>query len=379
MYLKNFVQKTRLDLHRMKMIAEAFTRAGRDDNSGGDFRFVMREIGLDEDDLTGIASTIEDFLGSSLLDFSSLKELDYVRSHLRHSQERMYVLKRFLQNPDKIEQAAQETEFPPALIRAYQEMRRLCTDFQVRVKSLDQKLEAAKDVLSPKVEKIEKLYHASIKARELYEHGFSEKRPEGGGMGLGGSVEDGAGNNAISFTYDPKYALEIARWLKEAALVAQGKVKPSQIMLWADKEHVADKTLEYFMSSHGGSVGGDRLGDDITYLKREGGKWKVVLQTWTPGKGYVESLGDIDLIFHSKRSVYQLYVAYALSNPFRDNPVSMDDDALLERLDRENVDPRDIGVIVAEIDMTDPDISYKPGEREYRVPPRSIKKIVKFM
>ena len=39
----------------------------------------------------------------------------------------------------------------------------------------------------------------------------------------------------------------------------------------------------------------------------------------------------------------------------------------------------DIGVLVADVNMTDPDITYKPAEREYRVPVSAIVKLKKVI
>jgi hypothetical protein len=205
------------------------------------------------------------------------------------------------------------------------------------------------------------------------------QRPEGG-MGLGGSVEDAAGHDAISFTHDLAYALQIARWFKEMAMVAAGDIKASQIFRWADKEGIAEKvfnTAVGYVSAIGDIFEGD--GGRVR-LDLSGGKIRVVRDKWTQGKKeLVTETEDPDELFKKKRALYDLYVAYIMESPHRSNPVSMNTSATLERMERDNVQPRDIGVITAEIDMSDPDIKYLPAEAEYRVPPRSIVKVVRFV
>jgi hypothetical protein len=113
---------------------------------------------------------------------------------------------------------------------------------------------------------------------------------------------------------------------------------------------------------------------------RRGGKWVVILEMFDRTRNQnVESPGDIDTIIRDKSRLFGLYEAFMYANEHRENVASMNTGDLLERLERENVSPRDIGVVFAEVDMTDPDITHLPAERELRVPPRAIRKVLKFV
>lgn len=187
----------------------------------------------------------------------------------------------------------------------------------------------------PETEDVETLYHASVDAKPLLRSGFN---PQGkGGMGLGGSTDTDSGKPAISFTYDYYIAKEIARSLKEATLIAQGKVRPDTVLEWADKAGIKDKVIETARS---------------TYFGRA---------VWDDPRKRIE---------HAMAYWYA-YLAYAGRAGKRYNPVFWDNPSgLVKKL--KSVNYRNIGVLVADVNMNDPDITYIPAEREYRVPVSAI-------
>ncbi len=395
-YVENLHKVVSRGAARVKAIYEKYERE-RDDING--YNYVMRGLQGDYDfdnfeylarQLADLAHTIDVFRPSQYTGPARLVE------HLKRDMEGYHRMVEFSkQSPSAIEEAAHDTAFPPEYVALYNEVLGIVKDVVSRVQAaivaiqalVDQSAaisgfwEPEKATKGPHTEKIEKLFHASIHARKLYEHGFSPTRPdENGGMGLGGSVEDKAGNKAISFTFDPKYAFEIARWFKEMAMVVRGEITVGKIVEWAKHEGVLDKVFQRFKELYAGTVEtGKYPFKEFTTLEKKDGHWGVFKTHWDREKQQnVEEPGDPDLFFGTKDGVYKLYFCLITEDPHRENPVAMETQTLLERMERENVDPRDIGVLTAEIDMEDPDIAYVPGEREYRVPPRAIKKIVAF-
>ncbi len=291
----------------------------------------------------------------------------------------------------KWDAVAAECSFQPEYLALFKEFQSLVHDFTDAMRLLKAKLETLTNQAQwdenensalPKHEKIEKLYHASIYARDLAQHGFQATRPGEGGLGLGGSVADKAGNEAISFTYDPKYALEIARWFKEVAMVYSGQIKLHQVLRWIEEEGMVREVLDgmrglYRTCSEGGSFA--VMQEGVTCLDEENGRWKFTLEKFdrTLNK-VVTSPGDPDQVFETTNDVWDLYNAYLNKSKLRENPMG-NMSALLKTMQARNVDPKGIGVIEAEVDMSDPDILHKPAEREFRVQPRAIKKVVRFL
>lgn len=376
-YFHSVLAKIKLDAKRITDNVNLMLKTCKADE---DIDYGTRRMDMAPFDFDSIPSTLDDLLQS----FDLALRLNNSRSGLERSLslDTLDDDYRFapLKSRSKVDLGAaikhmKDYDVPSWFIRAYEETVELLQGIVQRVEKLRDRFQGSKK-LEP--EKIETLYHASVNARDLYAKGFQLTRPEGG-MGLGGSVEDNAGKDAISFTHDLAYALQIARWFKEMAMVASGDIKASQILRWANKEGIAEKVFEYAS----GLV--SQVGDLFTEggrvrLDFSGGKVRVVRDQWGPAKKeIVTETEDPDELFKKKRALYDLYMCYIMQSPHRSNPMSMNTTATLERMDRDNVQPRDIGVITAEIDMSDPDIKYLPGEAEYRVPPRSIKKVVRFV
>jgi len=215
-------------------------------------------------------------------------------------------------------------------------------------------------------EKIEVLYHASVKARDIYQNGFSSEVPKDQ-LGLGGSQSTKGQGSGISFTYDLKAALDIARSFKEAAMIAVGDIKASTILDWGLRETELEEFLLHLKVKAEKKGFGERVKID-----REGGRW-IIKQDDEEGR-MIEK--GIDQIFKTPIDVFNVYDAYLWAHPTRLNPVHMNRYKLIAYL--KDADPKDIGVVSAEVDMTNPDISSHGGEREFRVPPAAVIKVTKF-
>lgn len=377
-YLAMTQRKLEMGLRELKRNVSILKKALRADDSG--MGYVDRQFRFSVDDLERFileeASKFVDRVGR-------LSQLNSLRDAPRYlgSEDDIRLLARLAeQSESEIERVSEDGMLAPNLRDAYLGINRVAKDVVARFRDLGRKLQQKINFERgevPQHEKVEKLYHASVDARSLYNNGFSLTRPAGG-LGLGGSVADKAGNDAVSFTYDLKYALEISRWFKEMAHAARGDLKASTILRMSEREGVAEQTLRYF---DGTTQVGDPFTGGRTEIRVEGGKWKVVQSTFDRATNQVvEEPGDLNEIFKTTHDVYGLYRAFVLTDrSHRDNPVAMATDRVLDRMQSEGINPRDIGVIVAEVDMTDPDIKHIPAEREFRVPPKAIKRVVRFL
>ena len=184
----------------------------------------------------------------------------------------------------------------------------------------------------PPSENVETLYHASINAVPLLRTGFSLKVP--GTEGIGGAQGDKSGKPAISFTSDLYVANQVARALKEAIMIAKGKLKFHQVRDWAEREGILKKVLGSFKSNH-------RMTKDS------------VLNTF---------------------NLYRIYLALSR----RYDPLFFGiDKAVLNKW--KQVNESNVGVVVADVDMDDPNIRYLTSMQEYRVPPEAVIKIKKVI
>lgn len=194
------------------------------------------------------------------------------------------------------------------------------------------------DPYKPEHENVETLYHATTEARELMRSGFrSGEHFSGIGLGGGGGLAEGQAG--LSFTSDLWIAKEIMRVFKETKMIADGKVKAVDIMDWARRSNIADQVAEMYTSLRGGT-------------------WK---DAQSPGAVF---------------ALYEVYLAYA----DRYNPVFYRGDKEKFMRKFKGVKKNDIGVLVADVDMTNPDIMYFAAEREFRIPPEAIidiKKVIK--
>lgn len=188
----------------------------------------------------------------------------------------------------------------------------------------------------PTTQKVEKLYHASVNAVKLFSSGFSARIPDAGG--LGGSKGTGTGREGTSFTYDLYQALAIARGLKEVIEVANGRVKTKDIYEWARSEGLLEKALRQF------------------------------------GYGSSQKTPGTDV-----KSTFWFYKAYKHVRDF--SRAWYDPNFFQVKIsDFKGLNARNVGVIVAEINMDHPDVGFMGGrEREVRVPSEAIIKLVKLI
>lgn len=195
----------------------------------------------------------------------------------------------------------------------------------------------AKDVPPPS-ENVETLYHASLNAKNLKREGFEKEVPAGGG--IGGAQGDKKGKPAVSFTSDLQTAKEIARSLKEATMVMQGRYKLPKIL--DDIRREDPKLL-------------DRI---VENMRR------------TDGAPFPPE---------SDEDLWSLYNSWIWLSNKKFNPVYFGGgrSAWVKMFKRAKLS--DIGVVAAEVDMSDPDINYLRAMHEYRVPPRAIGEVTKLI
>lgn len=213
-----------------------------------------------------------------------------------------------------------------------------------------------------KPEATETLYHASVKARSIYQQGFQVEMPKDQ-IGLGGSQEAKNGIKGISFTYDLRAALDIARSFKEAAMIATGQIKASQVLDWGLREG----DMETFMIHLNAKTKRQFRG-----LVHNGSKW--ILSVRHIGSPDIEM--NIDEAMNEPIDVFNIYDPFLYTQKSRVNPIHMNRYELLKFL--KDADPKDIGVIAVEVDMSHPGVGSFSGEREFRVPPPAIRRVLKF-
>lgn len=196
--------------------------------------------------------------------------------------------------------------------------------------------------------KLEKLYHASINAKALFQNGFDKVIPDQ--AGLGGSQEAASGKGT-SFTYDRFIAKEIVRGLREMAMVANGSLDAAKVvrMINNDKAAEAVSHLVSMPSGYRAVVEDGRL----KFLDRAG-----------------HPVDPRDAL-PKPENVAWLYKAYLASQRGkRYDPFFMYPDRLIAKL--KGVNPSSIGYVEATVDMSHPGILHNKAEREVRVPPEAI-------
>jgi hypothetical protein len=183
----------------------------------------------------------------------------------------------------------------------------------------------------PDTEDVETLYHATAYADEIGANGFSAGGREGRrGLGAFGDF------NAISFTHDIEIARQIARSLKEMTMIANGQLKARHILSWMRSEGMSDEMIRRYFNSASVDV------------------------------------KDINNIV----TVARMYHAYLYATTIRQNPVFASVDSVVTQL--RGKDPRDVGIIKAQVDMTDERIEHASGESEWRVPPDAVLSVERY-
>ena len=194
--------------------------------------------------------------------------------------------------------------------------------------------------LPSSTQKIEKLYHASVNAVSLFRTGFYKSVPDEGG--LGGSQSAGGGKKGTSFTYDLRVALAVSRGLKEVIPIANGRIKLKDIKEWARRDGLLDEVYE-----------------DYRLSRRKDAEPK-----------------------NDPMGAFVFYKSYKKTRDFmraHHDPLFFGDlQGILKSLKGKN--PKNVGVLVADVDMNHPDIYFVSGrEREIRVPPEAIIRITKLI
>lgn len=214
-----------------------------------------------------------------------------------------------------------------ALIRFYQTVE----EFKKRVRVSEKHEETLK------VGEVETLYHVSIHARDLYQKGFSMTMPkENSGMGLGGSQSTKSGQVGISFTYDRNNAREMYRLFRELHDALKGKLKARTVV------------------------------DAIERSRDPENVWKEWF-SWSK-KRWPETPLEI---------AYLHYLYTRLSKDRSPIWILNARQKFLPNLAK--VSASDIGILVAEVDMSHDDVTFQYGEREYRVPPEAVIQIKKVI
>lgn len=169
----------------------------------------------------------------------------------------------------------------------------------------------------PETEDVEELYHASAYASELVQQGFRlGGRGERRGADAFGGIE-----KTISFTHDLNIARDISRALKEIIMIANGQLKAHQILRWFESE-----------------------GIDIERVR---------------------GLAQGDLT-----NTIRLYKVYLALSGMRDDPLFINLEENLPSF--KGRDPRNVGVIKAQVNMRHPNINYLSSMAEFQVPPEAI-------
>lgn len=186
------------------------------------------------------------------------------------------------------------------------------------------------DDTRPKSDDIETLYHATINASSILNSGFSNDRSKV--EGIGGSNNLKSGKPGISFTSDFYVAKEVARSLKEMIMIANGELKARHILHWADLEGIKEEVLGLYKG-----VSGDSL--------------------------------ELDSI----EGTAELYHYYLCTTKSRYNPFFFGAANIVRNLRGRS--SKDVGIIVAEVNMRHPDNMYFTAMHEFRVPAEAVLKI----
>ena len=268
--------------------------------------------------------------------------------------------------------------YDPKEVAAVQGLPSLLADHRLLLQeTFDRMVAATATIFAPvpetmKPKATETMWHASVNARDLVSSGFLREPPQDS-LGLGGSQADAGGNPSTSFTYELYLAKEIARSFKEISLIAKGSVTGLQVLDWIRRlgKAKAEKTVEFAREVHG--VGRDEYKGR---LKFEGGEW-VATRVDRHRAGGLDRV-PLSEVFTDKGKVINLYLSYIKHAPGRLDPFYVRGGLGLAR-QFAGVNPNNIGIVQATIDMSHPGLKRVSQEREYRVPVDAIMSVDKLI
>ena len=214
-------------------------------------------------------------------------------------------------------------------------------------------------ISSDKIRDFEILYHATPFIKEILSQGFKTKEELGNVNILGGDTSGG-----ISFTADLKIANEIARCLKETILIAQGKIKASDIIRLVK----ADRNFRHPSSDNrlwplDDFIGTAKNNKSIREKERVNPELVNTMRSLFSKSYYqIQELS-------SPKQVFEMYKRYLAYTRKRYNPVFFGVD--IESFVR--LDVNNTGVLASKVDMSKT-INYLHSMEEYRIPKESILK-----
>lgn len=189
-------------------------------------------------------------------------------------------------------------------------------------------------------EDVEVLYHATTKLSDLLANGFRKDWEQSGG--LGGSRSTQGRESGVSMTGDLYVAKEIARSFREVVGIANGEYDINDVIRWGRDLNVPEEQITRLTGDHAQAR---ERAKDLGRAREYG----------TPKTRAYEAYKAMMMQAHlSARTRYDARFFASSLSAF------------------ESIDPQDIGVLKVRVDMTDPELWYGGGEREYRVPVRAI-------
>ena len=194
----------------------------------------------------------------------------------------------------------------------------------------------------PPTGKIETLYHATTAVGAILRDGFKTRAELGGRSALGGGPAD-----VISFTSDVQIAEAIVYALRRAVECATGRMTFQQLQLLGNKMGGWDQAMTHMKSSWGHQDHIDSMQDF---------KLKRTDRTEDERREWMFKAFSALLTFQSK--IYNPWFAFVTAKDF------------------EKVDPSQIGIIGAEVQMEQVK-EYLSSMEEYRVPIPAIGKVWK--
>lgn len=189
------------------------------------------------------------------------------------------------------------------------------------------------------LEPVEIAYHASLKAKELYENGFQEEY-SGGSLGLGGSSYKGD----VSFSLSLDICKTIASTLKEMWMIAHDKWKRESVIEYVRRYTGSEKRFKDAVDSY--------------LIRKSSSKFPP----------------------NNKEDLIEFYLTslWFIESPVSKNPVFMNTygSEWVEKL--QNVEYDDIGIIKAKI-KTENASEFLVAEREIRIPPKDVLEIISII